>query len=194
MALRISIKRLTLALLCAASAASAAEPKKAAPSTATAPDGYLIGVSDVLHIVVWKEPDLTQDATVRLDGMITLPLLGDIKAAGRAPGELAKSLAGEFERYVESPRVTVSISQAISARIYVVGQMVKPGEFALSGHMTVLKALALAGGFKEFARPEGIVIIREDQSVVPFNYKRVADGKELQQNVLLAAGDTIVVP
>ena len=194
MALRISIKRLTLALLCAASAASAAEAKKAAPSTATAPDGYLIGVSDVLHIVVWKEPDLTQDATVRLDGMITLPLLGDIKAAGRAPGELAKSLSSEFERFVESPRVTVSIGQATSARIYVVGQMVKPGEFALSGHMTVLKALALAGGFKEFARPEGIVIIREDQSVIPFNYKRVADGKELQQNVLLAAGDTIVVP
>jgi polysaccharide export outer membrane protein len=174
--------------------AGAAEAKKAAVPSPAVAEGYLIGVGDVLHVVVWKEPDLTQNATVRLDGMITLPLLGDVKAAGRAPGELAKSLAAEFERLVESPRVTVSISQATSARVYVVGQMVKPGEFALSGQMTVLQALALAGGFKEFARPESIVIIRGDQSVMPFNYKRVADGKELQQNVRLAAGDTIVVP
>ena len=193
------MKQRVLALAVAASLglsgdARAAEAKKAVARAPGAPEGYLIGVSDVLHIVVWKEPDLTQDATVRLDGMITLPLLGDVKAAGRAPGELAKSLAGEFEKLVESPRVTVSVSQATSARVYVVGQMVKPGEFALSGQMTVLQALALAGGFKEFARPESIVIIRDGHSVLPFNYKRVSDGKELQQNVLLAAGDTIVVP
>jgi polysaccharide export outer membrane protein len=90
--------------------------------------------------------------------------------------------------------VTVSVTQATSARVYVVGQTVKPGEFPLSGRMTVLKALALAGGFKEFARPESIVIIREDQTVLSFNYKRVADGKDVSQNVLLAPGDTIVVP
>ena len=151
-------------------------------------------MGDVLRINVWKEPDLTLDATVRLDGMITIPLLGDVPAAGRVPSQLAGNLVSELDRFVEKPRVTVSVAQATSARIYVVGQMVRPGEFPLTGRMTVLKALALAGGFKEFARPDSIVVVREDQTVLPFNYKRVTDGKDMSQNVVLAAGDTIVVP
>jgi polysaccharide export outer membrane protein len=181
-------------LLVTASRGAGAAERAAKKTVSAAPAGYVIGLGDVLRVIVWKEPELTLDTTVRLDGMVTLPLLGDVQAAGRGPGELASRLSTELEKFVESPRVTVSVSQATSARIYVVGQMVKPGEFPLSGRMTVLKALALAGGFKDFARPESIVIIREDQSVVPFNYKRVADGKDLEQNVLLAAGDTIVVP
>jgi polysaccharide export outer membrane protein len=158
------------------------------------PAGYVIGLGDVLRINVWKEPDLTLDVAVRQDGMITVPLLGDVQAAGRAPAQLAGSLATDLQRFVEHPRVTVSVSQATSARVYVVGQMVKPGEFPLVGRMTVLKALALAGGFKEYAKPESIVIVREDRTVLPFNFKRVAEGKDVSQNVLLAAGDTIVVP
>ena len=156
--------------------------------------GYTIGLGDTLRVAVWKEPELTLDVTVRPDGMITMPLLGDVEAAGRSPGQLAGRLTEELDRLVEHPRVTVSITQANSARIYVVGQMLRPGEFPLTGHMTVLKALALAGGFKEFARPDSIVIVREDQTVIPFNYKRVAEGKDVSQNILLAAGDTIVVP
>lgn len=167
---------------------------KPAARASSTPPGYLIGLADVLRINVWKEPDLTLDVTVRQDGMITLPLLGDVQAAGRGPSQLAGSLVTELQRFIEHPRVTVSVVQATSARVYVVGQMVRPGEFPLSGRMTVLKALALAGGFKEFAKPESIVIVREDQTVVPFNYKRIADGKDVSQNVLLAAGDTIVVP
>ena len=158
------------------------------------PAGYVIGLGDVLRVTVWKEPELTGDVTVRLDGMITLPLVGDVPAAGRGPSQLATALAAEIQRFVETPRVTVSVSQATSARYYVVGQMVRPGEFPLAGRMTVLKALALAGGFREFAKPEDIVIVREDQSVLPFNYKRVTDGKDMSQNVWLSAGDTIVVP
>jgi polysaccharide export outer membrane protein len=176
--------------------ASAAD-RLAAPaevSVTPAAPGYVIGLGDVLRVVVWKEPDLTLEAAVRPDGMITFPLLGDLPAAGRRPGELASTLVTELDRFVEKPRVTVSVSQATSARVYVVGQMVRPGEFPLSGRMTVLKALALAGGFKEFARPDSIVIIREDQTVIPFNFKRVAEGKDVSQNVLLLAGDTIVVP
>jgi polysaccharide export outer membrane protein len=167
--------------------------KPAAPAPSPSP-GYVIGPTDVLRVIVWREPDLTLEVTVRLDGMITVPLLGDVPATGRSPRQLAASLAEELQRFIENPRVTVSVSQATSARVYVVGQMVKPGEFPLSGRMTVLKALALAGGFKEFAKPESIVIVREDQTVIPFNYKRVTDGKDMSQNVLLAAGDTIVVP
>jgi len=167
--------------------------RPAAPGSAPA-SGYLIGLGDVLRITVWKEPDLTLDVTVRLDGMITVPLLGDVQAAGRVPSQLAGTLVTDLRRFIENPRVTVSVTQATSARIYVVGQMVRPGEFPLSGRMTVLKALALAGGFKEFAKSESIVIVREDQKVIPFNYKHVGEGKDMSQNVLLAAGDTIVVP
>jgi polysaccharide export outer membrane protein len=167
---------------------------KPAARASAPPSGYLIGLGDVLRITVWKEPDLTLDVTVRLDGMITVPLLGDVQAAGRVPSQLAGTLVTDLQRFIENPRVTVTVTQATSARIYVVGQMVRPGEFPLSGRMTVLKALALAGGFKECAKPESIVIVREDQRVIPFNYKHVGEGKDMSQNVLLAAGDTIVVP
>ena len=190
---------LALILLAALDTWGRADEAHAAPAaavrvSAAASPGYLIGVGDVLRINVWKEPDLTLEATVRLDGMITVPLLGDVPAAGRVPSQLASSLVSELDRFVEKPRVTVSVAQATSARVFVVGQMMRPGEFPLTGRMTVLKALALAGGFKEFARPDSIVIVREDQTVLPFNYKRVTDGKDMSQNVLLAAGDTIVVP
>jgi polysaccharide export outer membrane protein len=173
---------------------SLAQEAGAKPAAAGPPATYSIGLGDVLRIAVWKEPELTLDVTVRSDGMITVPLLGDVQAASRTPGQLAVSLTAELERLIESPRVTVSVSQATSARVYVVGQMLRPGEFPLSGRMTVLKALALAGGFKEFARPESIVIVREDQTVIPFNYKRVVEGKDVSQNIPLSAGDTIVVP
>src|SRR5262249_16498777 len=144
----------------AAAAAPAAESNRE-PARPPAPTAYVIGLGDVLRVTVWKEPDLTGDVTVRPDGMITLPLVGDLPAAGQSPGQLAGELMGALQRFVERPRVTVSVSQATSARIYVVGQAMRPGEFPLAGRMTVLKALALAGGFKEFARPESIVIVRE---------------------------------
>jgi polysaccharide export outer membrane protein len=171
-----------------AAPAAAVRPAAAAPI-----NPYRIGLGDVLRVNVWKEPDLSQETTVRLDGMITLPLLGDLPAAGEAPGQLAAALAARLDRYVEKPRVTVTVSQA-NAHVYVVGQMVRPGEFPLSGRMTVLKALALAGGFKDFARTDSIVVVREDQTVIPFNYKRIEGGKDVSENVLLAPGDTIVVP
>jgi len=170
------------------------DPEPARVGAAAPASGYVIGVADVLKINVWKEPDLTLDVTVRPDGMITVPLLGDVAASGRTPASLAGILAADLQRLIESPRVTVSVGQATSARVYVIGQMVRPGEFPLLGRMTVLKALALAGGFKDFAKSDSIVIVREDQSVIPFNYNRVTDGRDVSQNVLLAAGDTIVVP
>jgi polysaccharide export outer membrane protein len=197
--MRVRLKRLvvgTLLLVACAGDPAMAQERVAKPAArgAAPASGYLIGLGDILRITVWKEPDLTLDVTVRLDGMITVPLLGDVQAAGRVPSQLAGSLVTELQRFIENPRVTVTVTQATSARIYVVGQMVRPGEFPLSGRMTVLKALALAGGFKEFAKPESIVIVREDQKVIPFNYKHVGEGKDMSQNVLLAAGDTIVVP
>jgi len=183
------------ALLCAGEQGLAQErAAKPAAAASSSPAGYKIGPSDVLQISVWKEPDLTRDVTVRVDGMITVPLVGDVEAAGRTPRQLAESLAAGLTRFIEAPRVTVAVGQAKSARFYVVGQVGKSGEYALEGRMTVLQGLALAGGFKEFAKPEEIVIVRQDQKVVPVNYKRIADGKGVSQNVFLAPGDTIVVP
>jgi len=175
-------------------APAVAGPAPGVAAAASTVPGYVIGLGDVLRIVVWKEPDLTGDVTVRPDGMVTVPLVGDVMAAGRVPSQLAATLVGGFQQFLEGPRVTVTVVQAVSARIYVVGQVMRPGEFPLSGHLTVLKALALAGGFKDFARTDGIVVVREDQTVLSFNYKRVAEGRDVTQNVLLQAGDTIVVP
>ncbi len=155
---------------------------------------YTIGPSDILQVVVWKEPDLSRDATVRFDGMITMPLLGDLQAAGRTPAQLAETIGTALRRYIEAPRVTVGVSQANSARFYVVGQVTRSGEFPWSPRTTVLQGLALAGGFREFAKTDSIVIVRGDQTVLPFSYKRVTEGKDTSQNVLLAPGDTVVVP
>ena len=193
---RLAIFALSVAALVGVTGVASAQQPAAKPALAGASirPAYTIGPADVLRIIVWKEPDLTLDVTVRVDGVITFPLLGDVEAAGRAPNQLAQSLAKGLERFVETPRVTVAVSQANSARFYVVGQVTKPGEFPLSSRTTVLQALALAGGFKEFAKSDSIVIVRDDQSVVSVNYKRIAEGKDVSQNVALARGDTIVVP
>lgn len=170
-------------------------PPKAAPQDAKL--DYLIGPGDVLQIFVWKEPELTKDVTVRLDGRVTVPLLGDTEAAGRTPQQLAEELAKSLGKFLESPRVTVGVNQANSTRFYVVGQVGKPGEFPLTGRTTVLQALALAGGFKDFAKTDNVIIIRQDragQNVIPVNYKKLEEGKDVSQNVLLRPGDTIVVP
>jgi polysaccharide biosynthesis/export protein len=180
-------------LLCAAALAAGQEAGEKAEGKPPALV-YRIGPSDVLQIVVWKEPDLSRDATVRFDGMITMPLLGDVQAAGRTPAELAETVGVALRRYIEAPQVTVGVSQANSARFYVVGQVTRSGEYPLSPRTTVLQGLALAGGFRDFAKTDSIVIVRGDQTVVPFSYKRVAEGKDTSQNVLLAPGDTVVVP
>jgi polysaccharide export outer membrane protein len=177
----------------------AATPLRAQDAAARAParpagPSYTIGPADVLQVIVWKEPDLTRDVTVRFDGMITIPLLGDVPAAGRTPVQVADMLTKDLARFIQAPRVTVGVSQPNSARFYVVGQVGKSGEFPLSGRTTILQGLALAGGFKDFAKTDNIVLIRQDQTVIPFNYKRMTDGKDVSQNVVLAPGDTIVVP
>jgi len=184
---------IALAFLAAARAPAFAQ-QAAKPVATPAPPGYTIGPADVLQVFVWKEPELTRDVEVRFDGMITVPLLGDLQAAGRTPSELSESLSIGLEKYVESPRVTVGVGKANSARFYVVGQVTKSGEFPLTGRTSVLQGLALAGGFKDFAKTESIVIVRQNQAVVAVNYKRIADGKDVSQNVLLSPGDTVVVP
>jgi polysaccharide export outer membrane protein len=189
-------RQIALVLLAFAGPVALALPQenRAQPSDAEAPQAYVIGAADVLQITVWKEPELSRDATVRLDGVVTVPLLGDTPAAGKTPTELADDISKKLAKFIEKPRVSIGITQANSSRIYIIGQMVRSGEFPLLRRMTVLQGLALAGGFKEFAKTESIVIVRQDKTVVPVNYKRIADGRDMSQNVALTAGDTIVVP
>lgn len=187
-------------LLLAGGLAATAAGARAAQQPAAAPPQvpeYRIGAGDVLQLFVWREAELTREVTVRMDGVVTVPLLGDVSAAGRSPQQLAAHLQSMLARYLEAPNVTVSVSQANSARIYVLGMVSKPGVYPLTQPTTVLQALALAGGFKEFAKTGGIVIIREAEgspSAIPVNYKGIEAGRDLAQNVLLLSGDTVVVP
>jgi polysaccharide biosynthesis/export protein len=177
-------------------------PPTPAPSLPPATPGdlipaYQVAPGDVLKIAVWKEPELSSEAFVRLDGRITVPLLGDLSAAGRTPNDLAAEIQSRLSKFIEIPQVTVSVAQAISARFYIVGEVHASGAYPLSSRITVLQALALAGGFREFAKREGIVIIRrrvDRQVAIPFNFKDIESGQKLEQNIFLEAGDTIVVP
>ena len=167
----------------------------AAPPPAT--EAYVIGAGDVLQVFVWKEPDLTRDVTVRLDGRITLPLLGDVVAAGRTPSDLSAELGRQLARFVDAPMVTLGVAQATSARVYVLGQVAQPGTFPLTGRTTVLQALALAGGLREFVKPDRILVIREEPGLrapLVVNYKRLEGGSDITQNLVLKPGDTILVP
>jgi len=157
---------------------------------------YVIGAQDTLHIAVWKEPDLTATLPVRSDGMISLPLLNDVQAAGLTPMQLAAVLTNKLKKYLAAPRVTVVVTQMNSQRVYVLGEVLHTGPVLLLPDMTVLQALATAG-FTHFANTKGIYILRTehgDQQKFPFNYKQVVKGESMDQNIVLKPGDTVVVP
>ncbi len=158
---------------------------------------YKIGPLDMLQIDVWKEPEITRLVPVRPDGKITLPLLNDVQAAGLTPMELASVISDGFKKYINNPQVTVSVSTINSRRVYVTGEVTKPGAFAKLPNMTVLQALTSAGGFTQFAKIKSIYVLRVEggkQTKVPFNYKAVVEGKKPEENIELQPGDTVVVP
>ncbi len=158
---------------------------------------YYIAPGDVLRIAVWKEPELTTDVYVRLDGRITVPLVGDVKAEGRTTEQLATEVRTKMRAFLEVPQVTITVSQANSARFFVIGEVTTSGAFPLAGRITILQALALAGGFREFAKRERIVVIHErhgERKAIPFNFRDLEAGIRLEQNLVLQPGDTIIVP
>jgi polysaccharide biosynthesis/export protein len=158
---------------------------------------YVIGPADALEINVWKEADLDAKVPVRPDGKISMPLLGDVTASGFTPTQLAADLSKRLKKYLDDPRVTVVVTAVNSRRIYIVGEVLRTGPYALLGNMTVLQALSGAGGFTPFASLKSIYILRNEGGTsvrLPFNYKKVVKGQNMQQNVLLQPGDTIVVP
>jgi polysaccharide biosynthesis/export protein len=158
---------------------------------------YKIGPQDVLRIDVWKEAEISRTTPVRPDGKISLPLLDDVQAAGLTPVQLAGVIAEGLKKYITNPQVTIGVTEINSRRIYVTGEVTRPGAFPLLPDMTILQALSTAGGFTQFARLKNIYVLRaEDGKQVkpPFNYKAAVAGKKAEQNLVLRPGDVIVVP
>src|SRR6516225_11764625 len=179
--------------------APAATPEtvpKSAPGVR--PESYVIGAEDTIQVYVWKEPDMSKSVPVRPDGMISLPLVGEVKAAGYTPVQLQDVLADAIKKYVSDPQVTVVVEKVASLNFNVVGEVNHPGYFPLTRRMTVLDAIALAGGFRDFAKTKKVYVLRTTangtQERLPFNYKDVIAGKNPQQNIELQPRDTIVVP
>jgi len=168
-----------------------------APQVAANDAEYKIGAQDLLRIDVWKEEQLTRTAPVRPDGKVTLPLLNDVQAAGLTPMQLAGVISEGLKKYINSPQVTVSVTEINSRRIYVTGEVARAGAFPLLPNMTVLQALSSSGGFTQFAKLKNIYVLRVEEGKQvkhPFNYKDVVNGKSPEQNILLEPGDVIVVP
>jgi len=195
----------------AAATASAAAPAVTAtadtapPATAPAaavpsvepPGDYVIGPEDVLGIVFWRERDRSADVIVRPDGRISLPLINDVDVAGLTPEQVRTKVVESAKRYVDEPTATVVVRQINSRKVFITGNVERPGTFPLLRSTTVLQLIALSGGLKEFAKAADIVVVRNDngrQMTFPFNYDDLKRQKNLAQNIVLKPGDTVIVP
>jgi polysaccharide export outer membrane protein len=190
-----------LSCWCTAQAVKASTAASAqASETAGRPhnDTFVIGNDDVLAINVWKEPDISRSIPVRSDGKISLPLVGEVQATGQTPLKLEQEIAGKLKNYIADPEVTVIVQQINSQKFNILGEVVRPGSYPLTNSATVLDAIAVAGGFRDFAKRKSIYVLRQNpdgsKSRLPFNYKNVIKGSVSDQNVKLQPGDTIVVP
>jgi polysaccharide export outer membrane protein len=174
-----------------------ADELKPAVTAATTDPAYVIGPEDVLDINVWKEPDMTRIVPVRPDGKITLPLINDVQASGSTPQQLATAVTEKLRKFLTEPQVTVIVTAINSQRVFVVGEVLRAGAFPLIPGMTVLQALASAGGFTTFADVKKIHVMRlinGKHTELPFNYREVLKGDNPDQNIKLEPGDTVVVP
>jgi polysaccharide export outer membrane protein len=173
---------------------AAAAPR---PTDPPVPAGYVIGADDLLSIVFWKDKDMSAEARVRPDGRIALPLINEVQAAGLTPEALQQKITEESRKYMEDASITVVVREINSRRVFITGEVAKPGPYSLTSPITVMQLIAVAGGLKDYANSKNITIMRSDggkQVSLKFNYKDVAAGKNLQQNIELKPGDTVVVP
>jgi polysaccharide export outer membrane protein len=205
----------TWAVTASAQTASAARPQSAAekpspaptPTTVTpsavvnagvpTPEDYVIGSDDILGIVFWRDKDMTTDVQVRPDGKISLPLLNDVQAAGLTPDQLRTSIRDKADKLLEDPTVSVVVKAINSRRVYITGQVGKPGIYALSDSTTVLQLIAMAGGVGDYADSKKIQIVRTEKGKATshkFNYQDFVKGKNVSQNIELKPGDTVIVP
>jgi polysaccharide export outer membrane protein len=178
--------------------AKPAAPAVPAP-TATAPavpDSYVIGASDVITVSVLKEPTVSSSLLVRPDGMISMPLLGDVKAAGKTPLQLADEITVKLKKFIQDPNVTIIVNQTNSKKVYLIGEVGKTGPVEMTPDMTLLQAIATAGGLTPYANSRKIYILRSEggkQQKIPVQYKQALRG-DGTLNLALNPGDTIVVP
>ena len=160
---------------------------------------YKIQPGDKLFISVYNEEELQKDIVVGPDGGITFPLVGDVQAKGKSIAQLRSEITSALSQYIPDATVSVSLKEVIGNKIFVLGQVKKPGEYVLTGGTDVLQALSMAGGLTAFANSNKIKILRRNRStnekeVIPFSYKKIMHGEGLDQNITLRSGDTIVVP
>jgi polysaccharide export outer membrane protein len=185
---RVSTHLLVVLLLIGAAYPAAAQ---------TTPD-YTLNAGDTLDVAVWKEEDLTKkDVIVRPDGKFSFPLAGEITAAGRTIAQIEADITARLKRYIPEPVVSVTVKNLDGCRVYVIGQVTKPGSFVMNPRLSVLQALSLAGGLTPFAAANDIIVLRgtgPSQRTVPFHYGDITKGRSLNQNVMLEAGDVVVVP
>ncbi len=177
----------------------ASPTKSGGPTAAPAPPpDYVIGPDDVLSIVFWRENELSAEVVVRPDGRISIPVINEVVAMGLTPEQLRQTLTSAANRYVEDPTVSVVVKEIKSRRVFIMGQVGKAGPYPLMAPMTVMQLIALAGGLQEFAKEKDIVILRQEpggrQFSIRFNYRDVMNRKNLQQNIDLKPGDTVIVP
>lgn len=161
-------------------------------------ESFVIGNDDVLAISVWKEPDLTKSIPVRSDGKISLPLVGEMEAAGRTPLQLEKDITEKLKNFITAPEVSVVVQQVNSRKYNVLGEVTKPGSFPLTRSTTIMDAIAEAGGFRDFAKKSGVYVLRKSangqESRLKFNYKDFIKGRDSSQNIRLEPNDTVIVP
>ena len=180
-----------------APAQTVAPPPVMAATGVNVPPEYTIGADDVLSIVFWRDKELTAEVTVRPDGKISLPLLNDIQASGLTPAQLKDRIVEESKKYVEDPNVTVVVKDIKSRKVFITGEVRKPGPYPLTSSTTVLQMISIAGGLADYAKPDKISVVRVENGKplsFKFNYKEVIEGKKLNQNIELKPGDTIIVP
>lgn len=175
-----------------------ATPQTTAAQLPTPLTEYVIGPTDVLDVSVWKEPDISRTVTVRPDGKISLPLVGELEASGKTPVQLQAIISQKLEHYIASPEVTVLLHEIRSGAVTIFGKVAKPGSYPLTRQMTVLDVIAAAGGFKDYAKLTQIYVLRinPDGTTIrfKFNFKEVIKGRDLAQNIALLPRDTIYVP
>lgn len=180
-----------------AQAGDKSEASVPAKSSAVNDATYVIGPEDVLMIDVWKEKEVSGSVPVRPDGKISLPLVNDVQAAGLTPMQLMGDLTEKLKKYISSPVVTVTVTAINSRKIYILGEVTRPGAFPLVPDMTVLQALTSAGGPTPYAKTAKMYVLRSQNGVqtkLAFNYKQIVKGNSPEQNIQLKPGDTVVVP
>jgi polysaccharide export outer membrane protein len=171
--------------------------KEAQAEIAADSDRYVIGAEDVLYIHVWREETVTKTVSVRMDGMISIPLVDEIQAAGLTPLQLKEKLTERLKQFIEHPNVTVVVMEANSFKVYISGQISKPGIYRLRSDTTLAQIISMAGGLTEWANQKKIIIIRKEngkEKRFTINYKKIVKGEDLDSNIILKSGDTIIVP